>query len=70
MDKIKACGIRVDPAGLVVALSGKAQETVLRRFANTAWGHRQLLRLSHPAGGSGESCMEAGSVSAGIWPFC
>ena len=52
MDKIEACGIEVSAAELVVALSGKAQETVLRRFANTACGHRQLLQAL-TRGGSG-----------------
>ena len=52
MDKIEACGIEVSAAELVVALSRKAQETVLRRFANTARGHRQLLQAL-TRGGSG-----------------
>lgn len=44
MDKMAACGIEVSAQELVVALTGKSGEAVLRRFANTAAGHQQLLR--------------------------
>lgn len=43
MDKMAACGIEVSAQELVVALTGKEGEAVLRRFANTAAGHTQLL---------------------------
>jgi transposase len=62
MDKIEACGIEVSAAELVVALSGKAQETVLRRFANTACGHRQLLQALTRGGKRVRACMEATGV--------
>jgi transposase len=45
MDKMVACGIEVSAQELVVALTGKKGETVLRRVANTAAGHQQLLRM-------------------------
>ena len=44
MDKMQVCGIEVSARELVVAMSGKKQEAVLRRFANTAAGHKQLLQ--------------------------
>lgn len=45
MGKIAACGVEVSAQELVVALSGKGGTAVLRRFANTAAGHAQLLRV-------------------------
>jgi transposase len=45
MDKMVACGIEVSAQELVVALPGKPGAAVLRRFANTAAGHAQLLRV-------------------------
>ena len=44
MDKIVVCGVEVSAQELVVAFSGKKDQVVLRRFANTAGGHRALLR--------------------------
>jgi transposase len=59
MDKIEACGIEVSAQELVVAMSGKTQEAVLRRFANTAAGHRQLLQALTRGGKRVRACMEA-----------
>lgn len=44
MDKVEACGIEVSATELVVAWEGSKAGTSLRRFANTATGHRALLR--------------------------
>lgn len=44
MDKMEACGIEVSARELVVALGGPQGGTRLRRFANSAVGHRALLR--------------------------
>lgn len=62
MDKIEACGIEVSAQELVVAMSGKTQEAVLRRFANTAAGHRQLLQALTRGGKRVRACMEATGV--------
>ena len=62
MDKIEACGIEVSAEELVVAMSGKGQEAVLRRFANTAAGHRQLLHTLTRGGKRVRVCMEATGV--------
>jgi transposase len=62
MDKIEACGIEVSAKELVVALSGKKGEAVLRRFANTASGHRQLLHALTRGGRRVRACMEATGV--------
>jgi len=43
MNNIEGCGVEVSARELVVARKGKAG-VQLRRFANTAAGHRQLLR--------------------------
>ena len=43
-------------------MSGKAQETVLRRFANTACGHRQLLQALTRGGRRVRACLEATGV--------
>jgi transposase len=59
MDKIEACGIEVSAQELVVAMSGKGPEAVLRRFANTAVGHRQLLHALTRGGKRVRACMEA-----------
>jgi transposase len=59
MDKIEACGIEVSAKELVVAMSGKKGEAVLRRFANTAVGHRQLLQALTRGGKRVRACMEA-----------
>ena len=52
MDKMAVCGVEVSAQELVVAFSGKKDQMVLRRFANSAGGHRACCALS-PAGGSG-----------------
>ena len=52
MDKMVLCGVEVSAQELVVACSGKKDQVVLRRFANTAGGHRALLRTL-TRGGSG-----------------
>jgi hypothetical protein len=59
MDKIEACGIEVSAQELVVAMSGKTPEAVLRRFANTACGHRQLLQALTRGGKRVRACREA-----------
>jgi transposase len=61
MDKnqMEACGIEVSAKELVVAVSGKTREAVLRRFANTAVGHRQLLHTLTRGGRRVRVCMEA-----------
>jgi transposase len=59
MDKIEACGIEVSAQELVVAMSGKTQDAVLRRFANTAAGHKQLLQTLTRGGKRVRVCMEA-----------
>ena len=59
MDKIEACGIEVSAHELVVAMGGKTQEAVLRRFANTACGHRQLRHALTRGGKRVRACMEA-----------
>jgi len=62
MDKIEACGIEVSAKELIVAMSGKTQAAVLRRFANTAVGHRQLLHAVTRGGKRVTACMEATGV--------
>jgi transposase len=62
MDKIEACGIEVSAQELVVAMSGKKGEAVLRRFANTPVGHRQLLQALTRGGKRVRACMEATGV--------
>ena len=54
MDNREVCGIEVSARELVVALEGKG----LRRFANTAAGHRALLRTL-TRGGKVRVCLEA-----------
>jgi len=44
MDKMEACGIEVGARELVVAMEGEAGGARLRGFANSAVGHRALLR--------------------------
>lgn len=58
MDKIEACGIEVSAAELVVVWSGTRGER-LRRFANTAAGHRSLLHALTRGGKRVRACMEA-----------
>ena len=64
MDKmqVEACGIEVSAKELVVALSGKKGEAVLRRFANTPVGHRQLLQALTRGGRRVRACLEATGV--------
>ncbi len=62
MDKIAACGMEVSAQELVIALLGKKGEAVLLRFANTAAGHRQLLRTLSRGGRRVRVCMEATGV--------
>jgi len=59
MDKMAACGIEVSAQELVVALTGKKGEAVLHRFANTAVGHGQLLRVLTRGGKRVSVCLEA-----------
>src|SRR5438874_7347657 len=44
MDKMEACGNEVSAAELVVAWGGEKKEVREQRFANTAAGHKMLLR--------------------------
>lgn len=62
MDKIAVCGIEVSARELVVALTGKKGDAVLRRFANTAAGHRLLLHALTRGGKRVRVCMEATGV--------
>jgi transposase len=62
MDKMQACGIEVSAQELVVALTGKKDEAVLHRFANTAAGHRQLLHTLTRGGKRVSVCLEATGV--------
>jgi transposase len=60
MDKMMAaCGMEVSAQELVVALTGKKGEAVLRRFANTAAGHAQLLRVLRGLGTGVRVVLEA-----------
>jgi transposase len=61
-NQMEACGIEVSAKELVVALSGKKGEAVLRGFANTAVGHRQLLQALTRGGRRVRVCMEATGV--------
>ena len=45
MDKMEACGIEVSARELVVALGDRRGGTCLRRFANSAVGHRALSKV-------------------------
>ena len=53
------CGEEVSAQELVVACSGKKDQVVLRRFANTAGGHRALLRTLTRGGKRVRVVMEA-----------
>ena len=59
MDKMAVCGVEVSAQELVVALSGKKGEVLLRTFANTAAGHRQLLQTLTRGGKRVSVCREA-----------
>lgn len=58
MDKAEMCGIEVSARELVVAWAGQKGEQ-LRRFANTAVGHRTLLRTLTRGGKRVRVCLEA-----------
>lgn len=58
MDKIVVCGIEVSAKELVVACQGRSGEQ-LRRYANTAAGHRSLLRALTRGGKRVRACLEA-----------
>lgn len=58
MDKTEACGIEVSAGELVVVWNGKKGER-LGRFANTATGHRSLVRTLTRGGKRVRVCMEA-----------
>lgn len=62
MDKMADCGIEVSARELVVALPGKNSEVLVKRFANTAAGHRSLLRTLTRGGQRVSVCMEATGV--------
>jgi transposase len=62
MDKIETCGVEVSAKELVVALTGKKGEAVLQRFANTAAGQKQLLRVLTRGGKRVRVCLEATGV--------
>jgi transposase len=62
MDKMAACGMEVSAQELVLALSGKKGTAVLLRFANTAAGHKQLLRTLTRGGKRVRVCMEATGI--------
>ena len=62
MDKSEACGLEVSARELVVAIEGKKGDAVLRRFANTAAGHKQLLHTLTRGVQRVSVCMEATGV--------
>ena len=59
MDKMVLCGVGVSAQELVVACSGKKDQAVLRRFTNSAGGHRALLRTLTRGGKRVRVVMEA-----------
>lgn len=59
MDKSEACGIEVSARELLVAMMGKDGRMCLQRFANTAAGHRGLLRTLTRGGRRVRAVMEA-----------
>ena len=59
MDKMEACGIEVSAAELVVAWGGEKKEVREQRFANTAAGHKMLLRALTRGGKRVRAVMEA-----------
>jgi transposase len=62
MDKSEVCGLEVSARELVVAMAGKKGEVVLRRFVNTAAGHRALLHALTRGSQRVSVCMEATGV--------
>lgn len=66
MDKTErcgiACGVEVSARELVVVWNGSKGEAVLRRFANTAAGHKQLLHALTRGSQRVSVCMEATGV--------
>ena len=63
MDKmevcVEACGIEVSAAELVVAWGGEKKEVRVQGFANTAAGHKELLRALTRGGKRVRAVMEA-----------
>jgi transposase len=62
MNKGRACGIEVSRAELVVVWTGSKGEAALRRFPNTAAGHKQLLHALTRGVERVSVCMEATGV--------
>jgi transposase len=62
MDKREACGVEVSARELVAVWSGSKGEAVLRRFANTAAGHEQMLHALTRGAQRVSVCMEATGV--------
>jgi transposase len=58
----KCCGVEVSARELVVCWTGSKGEEVLRRFANTAAGHKQLLHALTRGVERVSVCMEATGV--------
>src|SRR5438552_18707714 len=56
---MEACGIEVSAAELVVAWGGEKKEVREQRFANTAAGHKMLLRALTRGGKRVRAVMEA-----------
>src|SRR5260370_34133415 len=63
MNNMEACGVEVSARELVVARKGKTG-VQLTRFANTAAGHRQLLRNLTLGGQRGRVVLEATGLYA------
>lgn len=59
MDKMEACGLEVSAKELVVALTGKKGTVELRRFANSAVGHKEMLHTLTRGGKRVRVVMEA-----------
>src|SRR5213080_3045719 len=59
MDDTEACGMEVSAAEVVVAGGGEKKEGREQRFANTAAGHKMLLRALTRGGKRGRAVMEA-----------
>jgi len=59
MSKVECCGLEVSARELLVALGGKQEESVLRRFANTAAGRKELVQTLTRGGRRVSVCLEA-----------